>query len=109
MGRRRVARDNRSFEPTGSSPRSTAETVAAALREHVLALPAQLRRRRPEVHDGPTLVARALPSPPADLVPPTTVIADAAARAAASAMTVVGGTRSAGGEGRARATSVGPS
>lgn len=35
-----------------------------------------------EVHDGPTLVARALPSPPADLVPPTTVTADAAARAA---------------------------
>lgn len=35
-----------------------------------------------EVHDGPTLVARALPSPPADLVPPTTVTAEAAARAA---------------------------
>lgn len=35
-----------------------------------------------EVHDGPTLVARALPSPPAELVPPTTVTADEAVRAA---------------------------
>lgn len=35
-----------------------------------------------EVHDGPTLVARALPSRPTALVPPTTVTADEAVRAA---------------------------